>query len=171
MGNAVAVVVMGVSGSGKSGLAAALAKAQGWPFLEGDSLHSPANIARMQAGHALTDADRAPWLLAIETWMADHLRDGRSVVVACSALRRGYRDVLRGAGSVRFVYLQVPRDELDRRMRARDHFMPPSLLDSQLATLEPPTADEAALILSPASPDELLAQAQQWLVTDESDVR
>jgi gluconokinase len=168
MSKAVAVVVMGVSGCGKSGLGAALANAQGWPFLEGDSLHSPANIARMQAGQPLTDADRAPWLAAIETWMSDRLRGGYSVVVACSALRRSYRDGLRRAGAVRFVYLQVPRDELDRRMRAREHFMPPSLLDSQLATLEPPTVDEAALILPPAPPGELLAQTRQWLATGES---
>ena len=97
MSKAVAVVVMGVSGCGKSGLGAALANAQGWPFLEGDSLHSPANIARMQAGQPLTDADRAPWLAAIETWMSDRLRGGYSVVVACSALRRSYRE----GGSVR----------------------------------------------------------------------
>ena len=165
MGKAEAVVVMGVSGCGKSGLGAALAEAQGWPFLEGDSLHSPANIARMQAGQALTDADRAPWLAAIAAWMDEYLRKQRSVVVACSALRRRYRDVLRQAGPVRFVYLQVPRDELDRRMRTRTHFMPPSLLDSQLATLEPPDADEAALILPPAAPDELLAQARRWLAS------
>jgi gluconokinase len=171
MGNVVAVVVMGVSGCGKSGLAAALAQAQGWPFLEGDALHSSANIARMQAGQPLTDADRAPWLAAIEAWMSDHLRAGHSVVVACSALRRRYRDVLREAGPVRFVHLQVPRDELDRRMRAREHFMPPSLLDSQLATLEPPTADEAALILPPAAPGELLAQTQRWLATGEPGLR
>ena len=167
MGKAEAVVVMGVSGCGKSGLGAALAEAQGWPFLEGDSVHPPANIARMRAGQPLTDADRAPWLAAIATWMGDHLRAGRSVVVACSALRRRYRDVLRQAGPVRFILLQVPRDELDRRMRMREHFMPPSLLDSQLATLEPPAADEDALILSPALPGELLAQARRWLAGNE----
>lgn len=166
MSKATAVVVMGVSGCGKSGLGAALAKAQSWLFLEGDSLHSPANIARMQSGRPLTDADRAPWLAAIETWMGNHLREGRSVVVACSALRRHYRDVLRQAGPVRFVYLQVPRDELDRRMRTREHFMPPSLLDSQLATLETPAADETALTLPPALPAELLAQTRQWLASD-----
>lgn len=159
------IVVMGVSGCGKSGLAAAVASALGWTFLEGDLLHPPANIAHMQAGQPLTDADRAPWLAAIETWMATRLHAGHGVVVACSALRRCYRDVLRQAGPLRFVHLQVPRAELERRMRARQHFMPPSLLDSQLATLEAPAADEQALTLQPATPDALLAHTLAWLTS------
>lgn len=137
---------MGVSGSGKSTIARRLADALGWDFLEGDALHSPANRAKMRAGVPLEDADRWPWLDAIAAWMAQQLAAGRSGVVACSALRRVYRERLRRAGpGVRFVYLQVAHDELARRMRGRRHFMPPALLGSQLATLEEPASDEPAL--------------------------
>lgn len=140
------VVVMGVSGSGKTTVARELAQKLGWAFLEGDSMHPPANVAKMTAGTPLDDDDRWPWLDAIAQWMTQRLQRGESAVVACSALRRVYRDRLRQAGAgVRFVYLHVPHDELARRMRSRDHFMPPSLLDSQLATLEEPGADEDAL--------------------------
>jgi len=163
MGKATGVVVMGVSGCGKSSLGMALAEAEGWPFLEGDTLHPPANIARMRAGQPLSDADRAPWLAAIADWMAPRLGKGHSVVAACSALRRRYRDRLRQAGPVRFVYLQVPRGELERRLRDRVHFMPPSLLDSQLATLEEPGPDEDALTLTPGPPAAMLARIRQWL--------
>lgn len=164
------VVVMGVSGSGKSSLAAELARAEGWDFLEGDRMHPPANVARMRAGIPLTDADRRPWLEHLAASIAQHLREGRSVVVACSALRRGYRDRLRQAGpTLRFVYLQVPREELARRMQARQHFMPVSLLDSQLATLEEPAADEHALYLtSRHSPIDALATVRRWLVESAS---
>jgi gluconokinase len=140
------VVVMGVSGSGKTTVARGLAQKLGWAFLEGDSVHPPANVAKMSAGMPLNDDDRWPWLDAIAQWMSQRLQSGESAVVACSALRRIYRDRLRQAGAdVRFAYLHVPPDELARRMRTRDHFMPPSLLDSQLATLEEPGADEDAL--------------------------
>lgn len=140
------VVVMGVSGSGKSTIARRLADALGWDFLEGDALHPPANRAKMRAGVPLEDADRWPWLDAIAAWMTQQLAAGRSGVVACSALRRVYRERLRRAGpGVRFVYLQVAHDELARRMRGRRHFMPPALLGSQLATLEEPASDEPAL--------------------------
>ena len=140
------VVVIGVSGSGKSSVGAALAQACGWPFLEGDDLHPPANIAKMRAGIALTDADRQPWLDAIGAWMAARqaARDGG--VVACSALRRRYRDRLRDSvPALRPVVLETSSDLLARRMRERQHFMPPSLLASQLATWEPPDADEHAI--------------------------
>ena len=141
-----ALVVMGVSGSGKSTIAQRLAAALGWEFLDGDDLHPPANIVKMSAGVPLQDADRWPWLEAIASWMRGELDAGRSAVVACSALRRVYRDRLREAGpGVRFVYLAVAHEELARRMRARAHFMPPALLDSQLATLEEPASDEPAL--------------------------
>jgi gluconokinase len=139
------LVVMGVSGSGKSTIARRLADTLGWDFLDGDDLHPPANVARMSAGVPLEDADRWPWLEAIAAWMAHAQASGRSAVVACSALRRVYRDRLRQAApGVRFVYLQVAHAELARRMRGRQHFMPPALLGSQLATLEEPASDEPA---------------------------
>lgn len=140
------IVVMGVSGSGKSHVGAALARACGMDFVEGDEPHPPANIAKMSAGIPLDDADRRPWLAALAAAIAAHR--GQGVVVACSALRRAYRDVLRQADpALRLLYLRVPRAELARRLRERRHFMPASLLDSQLATLEEPTADEHAIVL------------------------
>lgn len=140
------IVVMGVSGSGKSHLGAALARACGVDFVEGDDLHPPANIAKMSAGIPLDDADRQPWLDALAAAIAAHR--GQGVVVACSALRRAYRDRLRQADqALRLLYLRVPRDELARRMRERRHFMPPALLGSQLATLEEPAMDEHAIVL------------------------
>ncbi|BFI96491.1 MAG: gluconokinase [Rhodanobacter sp.] len=143
------IVVMGVSGSGKSHVGAALARACGVGFVEGDELHPAANIAKMRAGIPLDDADRQPWLAAIAAAIAAHR--GQGVVVACSALRRAYRDVLRQADpSLRLLYLRVARDELARRMRGRQHFMPLALLDSQLATLEEPAVDERALVLEGA---------------------
>lgn len=141
------IVVMGVSGSGKSHVGAALARACGMDFVEGDELHPAANIAKMSAGIPLDDADRRPWLAAIAAAIARHR--GKGVVVACSALRRAYRDVLRQADpALRLLYLRVPRDELARRLRERTHFMPASLLDSQLATLEEPAAEERAIVLA-----------------------
>lgn len=137
---------MGVSGCGKSHVGAALARAGGVDFVEGDALHPAANIARMSAGIPLDDADRRPWLAAIAAAIAAHR--GQGVVVACSALRRAYRDLLRQADpALRLLYLRVPRAELERRLRTRRHFMPPTLLDSQLATLEEPAADERAIVL------------------------
>ena len=141
-----AVVVMGVSGSGKSTIGRRLADALGYAFLEGDQMHTPANIAKMSAGVPLDDADRAAWLEGIAHWMEAQRAAGRSAVVACSALKRTYRERLRRAGpSVWFVYLEVDHRELARRMLGREHFMPPALLGSQLATLEEPAADEPAL--------------------------
>ncbi|WP_449385623.1 gluconokinase [Cellulomonas soli] len=132
------VVVMGVSGSGKSTVAAALAERLTLPFGEGDEFHGERNRALMAAGVPLTDADRAPWLLAVRDWMSAQAPTGS--VVACSALRRAYRDVLRGAlGDVLFLEVDVPAAVLRARMSARtEHFMPVSLLDSQ--TGDPRTA-------------------------------
>jgi gluconokinase len=138
------VVLMGVAGSGKSSVMAALEPRLGWPALEGDSLHPAANVARMAAGVPLTDDDREPWLEAIGAWIDARERERASSLVACSALRRRYRDELRsGRPSVWFVHLAVPREVLEARMASREgHFMPASLLESQLAGLEPLAANE-----------------------------
>lgn len=143
------VVVMGVSGTGKTTIGRLVAEALDVPFVEGDDLHPPANVEKMAAGVPLSDADRGPWLRLVAAAMTEHAEAGRGTVVACSALRRAYRDVLRGAqGRVRFVHLAVPDEELGRRMAGRrGHFMPASLLESQLATLEPLGADEDGLRL------------------------
>ncbi len=140
------LVVMGVSGCGKTSVGRRVATAQGWAFLEGDTLHPPANVAKMHAGHPLDDDDRRPWLDAIGRWMDDREAAGQSAVIACSALKRCYREHLRrGRPGVLFAWLDVRRAELERRLHQRPaHFMPASLLDSQLATLEPPAADEPA---------------------------
>lgn len=132
---------MGVSGTGKSTTAALLATRLGWPMIEGDDLHPAANVEAMRAGRALTDADRGPWLRAIRDAMT---ATGGSTVVTCSSLRRSYRDILRTAkGRVRFVHLVVPPETLARRLAERTgHFMPATLLASQLATLEPLGPDE-----------------------------
>jgi gluconokinase len=144
------VIVMGVSGSGKSTVARLLAARLAWPYVEGDDLHPAANIAKMAAGHPLDDADRAPWLATIRDRSAMLLRTHGGCVVACSALRRMYRDVLREAGPVRLAYLEVEREELHRRLIERHgHFMPTALLDSQLATLEPPGPEENPIIVHP----------------------
>ena len=136
------VVVMGVSGSGKSTVGAALAQRLGVPFEDADDLHPAANIAKMTAGHALDDTDRKPWLEAIGTWLADH--DEQGGVMSCSALKRSYRSVLnRHAPRTEFVHLAGSRDVIARRQASRPgHFMPASLLDSQFAILEPLEPEE-----------------------------
>ena len=139
------IVIMGVSGCGKSTVGAALGDALGIPYRDGDDLHPPANVEKMRAGIPLTDDDRWPWLDRV----AATLRDGAPVIVGCSALRRAYRDRIRaGAGGpVQFVHLTGSRDVIAARMADRKgHYMPPSLLDSQFATLEPPGPDEAISI-------------------------
>ena len=140
----VVLVIMGVSGSGKSTIGTLLAQRLGWAFEEGDSLHPAANVAKMAAGHPLTDEDRWPWLAKVADWIDGQLDAGKNGVITCSALKRSYRDLInrRGTG-VEFVYLEVNRAELEQRVENRpEHFMPASLLDSQLETLEPPTKDE-----------------------------
>src|SRR5690625_2933348 len=146
-GHPVHVIVMGVSGCGKTHVGRAIADHLGWPFLEGDTLHAASSIAKMRARQPLDDTDRQPWLRAIGDWLDKRQAARESAVVACSALKRRYRDTLRnGHPGVCFVWLQVERAELERRMRQRAaHFMPAALLDSQLATLEPPEADEPVL--------------------------
>jgi gluconokinase len=154
------IVVMGVSGCGKSTVGAALALRLGTEFVEGDAFHPPENVARMAAGTPLTDADRAGWLRTLAAHIA--LAAPRGVVVSCSALKRSYRDVLRtGSAALRFVWLDLPRAELEARMAKRTgHYMPASLLESQLATLEAPSADEAAIrIDGTQATDTIVAEA------------
>lgn len=143
------VVVMGVSGCGKSSLGQAL----GAEFIEGDRHHPPENVARMAAGVPRTDADRAGWLAALADLLAHARQEGRPVVLACSALKRAYRDVLRRAGPLRFVLMTASREVLAQRLAARSgHYMPASLLPSQLATLEAPQPDEAAIVVDATQP-------------------
>jgi carbohydrate kinase (thermoresistant glucokinase family) len=148
------LVVMGVSGCGKTSVGRQLAQTLRLDFIEGDELHPPRNVALMAAGTPLTDADRADWLATIAARLGQAQAGGRGLVVSCSALKRRYRDVLRAAcPGLRFVYLHGPATLLRERLGARTgHYMPPSLLDSQLATLEPPAADECAIILDIAPP-------------------
>ncbi|MEU2102957.1 gluconokinase [Nocardia sp. NPDC019255] len=150
---------MGVSGSGKTTVGARLAEVLGVEYAEGDAFHPPANIVKMAAGTPLDDADRAPWLDALAAWMAE--RSGHGGVVTCSALKRAYRDRLRGrATGVFFLHLDAPRQELERRLAARrGHFMPPSLLDSQLATLERLDADERGSAVDATRPPEDVVRA------------
>ncbi len=155
-----AVVVMGVCGCGKSTVGERLARELGALYIEGDAFHPAANVARMAAGIALTDEDRQGWLEALAAQLAAARRDGRSVVLACSALKRRYRDALRqGAPDLRVVHLHGERDMLAARVATRPgHYMPASLLDSQLATLEAPQDDERAITLDAGTPTETLVQ-------------
>lgn len=158
------IVVMGVAGSGKSTLGAALAEALALPFLEGDAFHPPANVAKMAAGVPLTDEDRWPWLDAL----AAALREAEAgAVMTCSALRLVYRERLRAKAdhTLSFVWLKLDRDTLAERMGARvGHYMPASLLDSQLATLEAPETSEGVIVLDAhKAPGELLAEARAAL--------
>lgn len=160
------VVVMGVSGCGKSSVGLALAARLAWRYIEGDELHPRENVERMAAGTPLTDADRQGWLETIAAELAAARRAGDGLVVTCSALKRRYRDVLRGgAPDVRFVFLHGPSELLASRLAARrGHYMPASLLGSQLAALEPPAADEDALALAIDRPlEELTGAAAAWL--------
>jgi gluconokinase len=153
------LVVMGVSGAGKTTVAGLLADRLGWAFAEADDFHPRKNIEKMRAGTPLTDADRRPWLRAIAAWLAAWADAGENAVVTCSALKRAYRDVLRDAGPrIRFVHLDGDRDTLARRLGGRSgHFMPPALLGSQLADLEPLGADEDGVVVDIAGPPEEVA--------------
>ena len=158
MGHRALYVVMGVSGSGKSVIGSRLARALGLEFVEGDSYHSSENVARMSAGIPLTDADRQAWLAAIAARLDAARRAGVGLVVSCSALKRSYRDVLRaGRADIQFVCLQGDRALIDQRLAdRRGHFMPSSLLDSQFAILEPPSADEDAWVCDISQPPDVI---------------
>jgi gluconokinase len=153
-----ALIVMGVSGSGKSTIGEALAGRLGWPFEDGDRFHPAANVAKMSAGHPLTDEDRRPWLQAIADEIDRVCEAGERAVIACSALKRAYRDILvHGRDDVRIVFLDGKRELIAARLAARKgHFMPPGLLESQFGTLEPPTADENPLTVSIDAPVETI---------------
>jgi carbohydrate kinase (thermoresistant glucokinase family) len=144
------LIMMGVSGSGKTTIGRQVANRLDWPFKEGDDLHPPANIAKMRVATPLTDVDRAPWLAAVARWIDGWRRAGVSGVITCSALKRAYRRGLaHGRPEVRFVYLTGDASLLEKRVFDRHgHFMPASLLASQLADLEAPASDEGAIVVS-----------------------
>lgn len=142
------IVVMGVSGSGKTTVASRLAERLGWDYAEGDTFHSAANVAKMRAGTALVDEDRWPWLDAIAAWIDAERDGGRNAVVTCSALKRRYRDrIIRNREDVRLVYLKGDRALVGRRMaRRKGHYMPLSLLESQFDSLEEPGPEEKPIV-------------------------
>jgi gluconokinase len=155
-----AVVLMGVSSSGKSTTGLLLSELLGWPFRDADSFHPAANIAKMSRGIPLEDSDRWPWLDAIAAWIDENLAAHQSVLVSCSALKKSYRRrLVRDRADVRLVFLQGSFALLGKRMaERRDHFMPLSLLQNQFEVLEAPTPEENALVVSVALPVERVAQ-------------
>ncbi len=155
----VVLVLMGVSGCGKTTVAQILAERLHWPFEEGDALHPPANVAKMAAGHPLDDADRAPWLARVADWVDARLDAGECGVITCSALKRAYRELIDRRGArVEFVYLHGSRELIASRLSGRHgHFMPSTLLDSQFATLEEPGSDEPAIRVEIGEPPEGIA--------------
>jgi gluconokinase len=157
----VVVVIMGVSGSGKTTVARGMAARLGWDVVEGDTFHPPANVAKMSSGVPLDDEDRLPWLRAIAAAIDEHVAAGKSAVVACSALKRAYRRILIGTRlNVPLVYLQGSRELIGERVSARkDHFMPAALLDSQFAALEEPGTDEHPIVVSVAPPPVVIVDA------------
>lgn len=161
-----AIILMGVSGSGKTTIGKLLAEALGWPFYDADDFHPPANVERMRQGIALTDEDRKPWLAALARLIAEALANNQSIVLASSALKEAYREQLKPRGvkpaDEPFVYLRVPPEVAAARLKERHgHFMPASLVPSQFATLEEPA--DAIVIDATQSPDEIVAQIRQEL--------
>lgn len=153
-----ALIVMGVSGSGKSTIAQALGQCLSWRFEDGDKFHPASNVAKMSAGHPLTDEDRWPWLEAIADEIGRVCNSGGHIIVACSALKRAYRDALRrGRSGVRFVFLNGTQELIASRLAGRKgHFMPPELLASQFKTLEVPESSEGAVIVAIDAPVEAI---------------
>jgi gluconokinase len=162
-----AIVVMGVSGAGKSTVGRLIAARLDCPFRDADSFHPAANIEKMSRGEPLTDDDRWPWLAAIAAWIAEHRAAHTTCVVTCSALKRIYRDIVtdKQRADVRLIYLKGDFDLIDARLQARTgHFMPPGLLRSQFDTLEEPAADERAITRSiDAAPEEIASRALEKL--------
>lgn len=151
---------MGVSGSGKTTVAAILRRRLNWPFQEGDALHPAANLLKMRAGDALTDEDRSPWLEHVADWVEARIDAGENGLITCSALKRSYRDVINRRGyGVTFVYLKGSYAEIRGRLAVREgHFMPAQLLESQFADLEPPGPDEPAIEVDIGPPPGVVAQ-------------
>ena len=153
------LVVMGVSGSGKTTTALELVRLLGWDYAEGDDFHPAANVEKMRSGHPLDDDDRWPWLRSLAAWIGGHEQEGRPAIVTCSALKRSYREILTdGHDDVGFVYLKGAKDLIAERLAARKgHFMPPQLLDSQMAALQEPEADEPSMVIAiDATPDDIV---------------
>jgi len=159
----VVIVIMGVSGAGKTTIGHALAVELGWPFVEGDNAHPPANVEKMRAGIPLSDADRAPWLAALHATLARAVDRREHTVVACSALKGRYRDLLRGnLRTVRFVYLRAAPAVLRRRLaERRAHFFNPTLLQSQLDTLEEPDERDALIVDGEWPPERILGAIRE----------
>ena len=151
---------MGVSGCGKTTVAAILAGRLRWPFEEGDALHPQANIEKIAAGHPLTDADRWPWLTKVSDWIDERIDAGKNGLITCSALKRSYRDLInRRASGLMFVYLTGSRETIEARLASRHgHFMRASLLASQFADLEEPAVDEPAIRVDIGPPAEKVAE-------------
>lgn len=160
MAKPVVLVFMGVSGCGKTTVAAILAGRLGWRFEEGDAMHPQSNIEKMEAGHPLTDDDRAPWLEKVAGWVDERLDARENGLITCSALKRSYRNVInrRGSGVV-FVFLAGSKETIAARLAVRHgHFMPSSLLDSQFADLEEPTSDEPEIRVDVGPAPSVIAQ-------------
>ncbi|WP_030162527.1 gluconokinase [Glycomyces sp. NRRL B-16210] len=171
------LVVMGVSGAGKSTIARVVADRLDWPMAEGDDFHPEKNVAKMRAGVPLTDADRGPWLRTLREWIVARAEAGESSVMTCSALKESYRDILRGSGEgpvkvrVRFLHLRGSHEEIGERMVTRTgHFMPTTLLESQLADLEPLTREEDGVTVDvDAEPEEVTDTAMERLGLEAGD--
>ena len=162
----VSIVLMGVAGSGKSTVLNRMRERWGWPSAEADEFHAPSNVAKMSSGQPLSDPDRWPWLRALAAWIGAREAAGDNCVLTCSALRRVYRDVLRdGHPSVRFVHLVAAPETLRARMEQRvGHYMPASLLGTQLETLEALQADESGMVASAErTPDRVIDDIEAWL--------
>jgi gluconokinase len=157
----VIVILAGVSGSGKTTIGELLALRLGWPFTDGDRLHPAANVAKMASGHPLTDKDREPWLAAIGASMDERIAAGQSALVACSALKRRYREVLlNGRPEARIAFLEITKAEAAARLASRyGHFFDPDLLESQFGDLEPPVPEETAVLPVPVSDDPAVTAA------------
>ena len=163
----IVIIVMGVSGAGKTTVGQALAASLGWRFVDADAFHSAQSIEKMRRGIALSDEDRAPWLCSLHSAICEWVVQSRHTILACSALKDRYRAVLREGltpEQVRFVFLAVPVVVLEQRLRGRSgHYMPPSLLQSQLSDLEPPSQEEAIYVDGAASPSSVVGEIRKKL--------